>query len=248
MTLSDTEDTSTVAETETPAPAPQPVDPPQVESIPRRNGWFHGFARGGIIAAVLVVVAAAFFTIGWFASTRGEDGHRGARKSIEQNMNTREQGGRRGGTDQRGAGQWQGCPNQGGGMVVPQQGQGQIVPIPQPPSSGGSTQQSPSTQQGYLGVGVATVTPQLQQQYGLSRSTGVLVASIDVSGPASKAGVQQGDVIVSISGTPVTQAEDVVGLIAQMKAGDSVSLVIDRNGQSLTLQVTLAERSASITG
>ena len=253
--MSDTEDTSTVAGPETPAQAPQPVAPPQVESTPRRNGWFRGGWRIGIMAAVVVVVAGAFFTIGWFAS-HGEDGRRDGGKNIEQRMNTREQGGRQDGTDQRGSGQWQGCPNQGGRMVVPQQGQGQgqIVPIPQSQSSGGSTQPSPptpqyqSTQQGYLGVGVATITPQLQQQYGLSSSTGVLVASIDGSGPALKAGIQQGDIIVSINGTPVTQAEQVVSLIATMKAGDSVSLVIDRNGQSATLQVTLAAKAVSVTG
>lgn len=242
--MNDMEDTSTVAGTETPAQAPQPVAPPQVESAQRRNGWFHGWARGGIIAAVVVVVAGAFFTIGWFASSQGDDGRRGGGKSVEQRMNPREQGGRQGGTNQRGGDQWQGCPNQGGRMVVPQQGQGQgqIVPIPQSQSSGGSAQQ------GYLGVGVATVTPQLQQQYGLSGSTGVLVTSVDGSGPAFKAGIQQGDIIVSVNGTPVTQADQVVSLIATMKAGDSVSMIIDRNGQSRTLQVTLAARAASVSG
>jgi serine protease Do len=125
------------------------------------------------------------------------------------------------------------------GAVVPQQQQGPSTP---------STQQSQSTQQGYLGVGVATITPELQQQYGLSRSSGVLVASVAPNGPALQAGIRQGDVIVSLNGTQVTQREEVVNLIAGMKARDSVSVAIDRNGQNLTLQVTLAARPASISG
>jgi membrane-associated protease RseP (regulator of RpoE activity) len=242
--LSDTGDTSTVAGTETTAQTSQPVDPPRAESGSRANGWFNGGVRIGIIAAVLVVVAGAFFTIGWFTSTRGDEGRLTMANSIRQKMNMGERGDLQGGTDQRGTNQQRGYSNRGGGMVVPQQGQGQgqAVPTPQSPSNG------QSVQQGYLGVGVETVTPALQQQDGLSQSSGVLVASIDGSGPAFKAGIQQGDIITSINGASVTQREDVVALIAKMKAGDSVSVVIDRNGKSLTFQVTLGARSASVIG
>jgi PDZ domain-containing secreted protein len=246
--LSDTGDTTTVAGMETPAPAPQPVDVPQTQSSRRGDGWFTRGVRSGIIAAVVVVVAGAFFTIGWFTSTRGEHGRPAMMNSINQKMNMRQRGNLQGGTNQQGTNQWQGYPNRGRGMVVPQQGQGQTVPTPQSPSNGQSNQQGQSTQQGYLGVGVETVTPALQQQYGLSRSSGVLVASIDGSGPAFKAGIQRGDIITSIDGAAVAQQEDVVGLIAKMKAGDSVSVIIDRNGQSLTFQVTLAGGPASVSG
>ena len=271
--MSDTEDTSTVAGTETPAQAPQPAAAPesvtapqpaaaqQPQSTKHGGGWFHGSLRGGIIAAVVVVVAAAFFTIGWFTSTRGDHGNIRVMNGIYQKMGVRQPGVPQGGFYQRGMRQRQGYSNQGQGMIVPQQGQsqGQIVPIPQPQSNGqtnpqGQTTpptqtnpQTPSIQQGYLGVGVETVTPALQQQLGLSRSSGVLVASVDSNGPALKAGIQRGDVIVSINGTAVAQQQDVVGLITNMKAGDLVSVVIDRNGQSMTFQVTLAER-ASISG
>ena len=246
--MSDTDDTSTVAGTETPAPAPQPVEPQQTESSPRGRRWFNGGWRWGIIAAVVVVVAGAFFTIGWFTSTRGDHGRYTAKNGIHQMMNTGERGRLQGETDQRGTDQWQTYPNRGRGMIVPQQGQTDRRRARLRPRGRARPPQGQTTQQGYLGVGVATVTPQLQQQFGLSGSNGVLVASIDRSGPAFKAGVQQGDLITSINGTPVTQAEAVVSLIAQMKTGDTVSLVIDRNGQSLTLQVTLAAKAASITG
>ena len=266
--MSDTEDTTTVAGTETPAPAPQPVEVPKPEIDRRGDGWFDRGARIGISAAVIVVVAGAFFTIGWFTSTRGDHGRFAMANGIHQKMNMRQRGGLQGGSNQPGTYQWQGypggrrgmmAPQQGQGMIVPQQGQsqGQTVPTtPQSPSNGQSTPQGQtnpqgqSTQQGYLGVGVETVTPALQQQYGLSRSSGVIVASIDGSGPALKAGIQRGDIITSINGTTVAQQADVVGLIGKLNAGDSVSVIVDRNGQSLTFQVTLAGRpaSASVSG
>ena len=50
--------------------------------------------------------------------------------------------------------------------------------------------------QAYLGVGTIDVTPELQQQYGLSESSGVLVAEVAQGSPAEAAGLQQGDIIV----------------------------------------------------
>jgi len=93
-----------------------------------------------------------------------------------------------------------------------------------------------------------TVTPALQQQYGLSGANGALVASVDGAGPALQAGIQRGDVITSIDGTSVATQQDVVNLVAKKNAGDSVSVVVDRHGQSLTFQVTLAARPATISG
>ena len=255
------DDTSIVAGTETPAQAPEPVDVRQAGSSSRGGGWFRRGVRCGIIPAVVVVVAGAFFAIGWFTSTRGDHGQLRVANGINQKMNMRERGCLRGGAGQQGTNQWQGNPNRGRGMIIPPQGQdqNQAVPtVPSQPTPQGQTTppsqttpqsnpQSQITQQGYLGVGVETVTPALQQQYGLSRSSGVLVASIDGSGPAFKAGIQQGDIITSIDGAQMVLREDVVGAIGKMKAGDSVSVTVDRNGQSQTIQVILAAR-ATVSG
>jgi hypothetical protein len=68
--LSDTGDSTTAGGAE--APAAPPVDVPQTGSGRRGDGWFSRGVRNGIIAAAVVVVAGAFFTIGCFTSTRGE--------------------------------------------------------------------------------------------------------------------------------------------------------------------------------
>ena len=206
--------------------------------------------RNGIIAAVIIVVAGVFFTIGWFTSTRGEHERCGVVDRVAEQMNKPQWNVPQSGANQQGSDQWQGRPGGGWGMGPSQheQGQDQTVPKGESQSGGSSTQQAPSTEQGYLGVWLETVTPELQEQHGLSSSNGALIATIDGSGPARQAGIRRGDVIISIDGTSVTQQEDVVDLITQRQAGESVSVTVDRKGQSLTFRVTLAERPASVSG
>jgi membrane-associated protease RseP (regulator of RpoE activity) len=213
------------AEPETTARATQPVPAPQTSSKARGEGWLSKGVRNGLLAAVIVVVAGAFFTIGWFTSTRGDQMRPGMMIGIQQ----------------QGSDRWQGQPGPRWGMDAPEQGQqgGQVVP------PGEDVPDVTSVQRAYLGVGLRTVTPELQKQHGLSRSDGALVATLDRGGPAFQAGIRRGDIITSIDGTPVAEREEVVSLVGQMSAGQSVSVGIDRNGQSLTFQVTLGERPAS---
>jgi hypothetical protein len=192
------------------------------------------------------VVAGAFFTIGWFTSTHNERGDRDIIGAIAERMHLGEQAFGQNGPGQQ-IPQW---PHQRNHQGQPQSG-GQVTPQTPPNQQTPSTQQTPSapsTEQGYLGVGVVTVTPALQQQYSLSSSTGALVTYLDRTGPAFQAGIQRGDIITSIDGTSVATREDVVNLIGQNKAGNTVSVVVNRGGQSLTFQITLAERPDIVSG
>jgi serine protease Do len=99
--------------------------------------------------------------------------------------------------------------------------------------------------QAYLGVGTIDVTPELQQQYGLSQSSGVLIAEVALGSPAEAAGLQQGDIIVQADGKDVTSTADLFTLDQDKKPGDQVQLTVDRNGQVGTVTVTLAERPAN---
>ncbi|MCL5736937.1 MAG: trypsin-like peptidase domain-containing protein [Actinobacteria bacterium] len=98
----------------------------------------------------------------------------------------------------------------------------------------------------YLGVGTQTVTPDLQQQFGLSRSSGILVAEITPGGPADKAGIKQGDIVTKIDGTDMTVSSDLLVAIRDKKPGDTVQVTIDRNGSESTVAVTLEERPANL--
>jgi putative serine protease PepD len=76
-------------------------------------------------------------------------------------------------------------------------------------------------------------------------TSGALVSQISSSGPAANAGVQQGDVITKVNGTTISNAQDLMNLLASEKPGDSITLTLDRNGSTLTVTVTLGELPAS---
>lgn len=75
---------------------------------------------------------------------------------------------------------------------------------------------------------------------------GVLVTSVSNNSPASDAGIHQGDVITSMDGTTLDQGETVGGVLQRHNVGDTVSLVVKRGGQSLTVKVKLATRPDGI--
>ena len=97
----------------------------------------------------------------------------------------------------------------------------------------------------YMGVGTQSITPELQKQYNLSRSSGLLVAEVAQGSPAAAAGLQQGDIIVKVNGQDVTDPAALSTTVRGMKPGDQVQVTIDRNGQEQTVTVTLGDRPAN---
>jgi S1-C subfamily serine protease len=96
----------------------------------------------------------------------------------------------------------------------------------------------------YLGVYVTDETAALQQQYGLVPSAGALVESVVSGSPAESAGVQPGDVIVQFGSKPVASAQDLTNAVAKDQPGQSVSIVLWRGQQKLTLSVSLTSAPA----
>ena len=62
---------------------------------------------------------------------------------------------------------------------------------------------------------------------------------------AARAGLQQGDIITDIDGKPITKEGEVVTALRGKRAGDVIAVTVDRDGQQLTLQVTLVERPSA---
>lgn len=77
-----------------------------------------------------------------------------------------------------------------------------------------------------------------------SSTPGALVERVSADTPAGKAGIQQGDVITGANGQPVTDAQDLLTVLAQAKPGETISLKINRNGQTQTITVKLGELPA----
>ncbi len=97
----------------------------------------------------------------------------------------------------------------------------------------------------YLGVALQDVTPMIASIYGLAVTQGALITQVDPTGPASKAGLQAGDVIVGINSTNVTSAADAVQAILSSKIGQQVSVTYYRGSTKSTVQATLIQNPNS---
>jgi len=86
-----------------------------------------------------------------------------------------------------------------------------------------------------------SVTPQIAAAYDLPVDRGVLVAKLDPHGPAAKAGMRAGDIIVAIGGQPVKSLADLRTAVGQHKVGAVIDMAVRREKNSVTLKVTLAE-------
>jgi serine protease Do len=95
---------------------------------------------------------------------------------------------------------------------------------------------------GYLGVGLQPVDEDLAPALGIPKDTGELVRTVVPNGPAARAGLVQGDVIVKVNGQQVTPDQTVSFLVANTPVGQRVPLEIIRNGKRATVYVAVAER------
>jgi S1-C subfamily serine protease len=97
---------------------------------------------------------------------------------------------------------------------------------------------------GYLGIGLQSVAlPEaLKRLAPDSGARGVIVVSIETDGPAARAGLMLGDVLVALEGTPLHDPGDVQAAVAGRKVGTAVTVSLIRAGAPLQVAVTLAER------
>ncbi|MGA2958867.1 MAG: DegQ family serine endoprotease [Thermodesulfobacteriota bacterium] len=89
---------------------------------------------------------------------------------------------------------------------------------------------------GWLGLSLQEVTPSLVKNMNLKGSKGALVADITKGGPAEKAGIRRGDVIVSLDSTVVESANDLRNRIAGSRVGKKVEIALIRKGERVTVQ------------
>jgi serine protease Do len=95
----------------------------------------------------------------------------------------------------------------------------------------------------FLGVSVAGVTPVLASQNGLKVDHGLYVVATTGGGPAEKAGVRDGDVIVAVNGTQVNTSDDLGRILDGLAPGQAVSVdVVGADGTQRTIDVTLGSR------
>ena len=94
---------------------------------------------------------------------------------------------------------------------------------------------------GRLGVAIQEVNQQLADSFGLKRPHGALVASVDADGPAAKAGVKAGDVILKFNGREIARSAELPAQVADVKPGAKATLEISRNGATREIEVKVGE-------
>lgn len=101
------------------------------------------------------------------------------------------------------------------------------------------------TKRGWLGVRIQSVTPELAESLGLQKPEGALVAGVTEGGPAAKAGIETGDVILQFDGKPISESRRLPRVVADTPVDKQTSVQVWRKGTRKNLPVTLGELEAA---
>src|SRR5919198_5616272 len=94
---------------------------------------------------------------------------------------------------------------------------------------------------GYLGVSIQSITPDLAKALKLEDRQGALVAEVVPGGPAARAGIERGDIIVEFNGRKVEEMNDLPRLVASISPGTDVDVKLVRKSQEKVVRVKVAE-------
>ncbi len=95
---------------------------------------------------------------------------------------------------------------------------------------------------GVLGVNIYNVTPDIAKEFGLTESSGALVAGVVQGSAAERAGVKTGDIITSINGVTMKDATELRNTIGMLRIGDKVDIGLLRDGKQRKVTALIAER------
>jgi serine protease Do len=94
---------------------------------------------------------------------------------------------------------------------------------------------------GRIGVTIGAVTREVAEAIGLAKPQGALVTNVDPEGPAAKAGVEAGDVVLRFDGRPIDSQSDLPRIVGSTRPGAKVPMSVWRKGSPRELQVTVVE-------
>ncbi len=95
---------------------------------------------------------------------------------------------------------------------------------------------------GWIGVEPQDITPELAESFGLQKSSGTIIAGVLKGGPADKAGVKPGDILLSVADKPVSDTVSMLNLVAQLTPGEKVRVTVLRKARETALELTVGRR------
>ncbi len=95
---------------------------------------------------------------------------------------------------------------------------------------------------GWLGVEASDLTAELALQLGVERRDGVVITNLIQGGPAHRAGLQPGDILIAIDGTPLSTTREILDAVARRKPGSAARVTAIRAGRNLSTEVVVQER------
>ncbi|MCF6093070.1 trypsin-like peptidase domain-containing protein [Microaerobacter geothermalis] len=94
----------------------------------------------------------------------------------------------------------------------------------------------------WLGVSIQDITPELAEYFKLNSVKGTIISDVALDSPAGRAGLKQGDVIVEFNKKPINNSQELVDAVKSTKIGESVVMVIIRDGQRQFVTVKITEK------
>jgi serine protease DegQ len=95
---------------------------------------------------------------------------------------------------------------------------------------------------GWIGVEPQDITPELANSFGLAKTSGTIIAGVLKGGPADKAGIKPGDILISVDEKSVTDTTSMLNLVAQLTPGEKTKLTILRKSRESMIEVTVGKR------
>jgi serine protease DegQ len=95
---------------------------------------------------------------------------------------------------------------------------------------------------GWIGIESQDITPELADSFGLARSSGAIIAGVVRNGPADRAGIRPGDILLAVQGKNVANTSDMLTLISQLPPGGKARMTLMRKNRQSTVDVTVGKR------